>query len=84
MAKKNKIPFNRSERLLEVDSELDAAMETLDETNQRVDGLLAAFEKPDDSGEEGACTDEAADQDALKPEDTADGEEAPEDASAPE
>lgn len=90
MAKKNKIPFNRSERLLEVDSELDAAMEVLDETNQRVDGLLADFDKPDDDGgEEGAFVEKEATEgdpnpDAPKPEDVTDGEETPEDASAPE
>ncbi|MDP7638187.1 MAG: hypothetical protein QGG73_00495 [Candidatus Hydrogenedentes bacterium] len=80
MAKKEQIAINRSERLSEIDVELDAAMERLDETNVRIDDVLTSFDPPEASEEsEGAETfDDGADSHGGNDvEDDADEDEAP-------
>lgn len=63
MAKKARIVINRSEQLSVFDSELDAAMERLDETNVRIDEVLSSFDPPEESGESEDAFDEESDGD---------------------
>lgn len=44
MAKKKRVAFNRTEDLEAVDSELDTAMGRLDDSNDRISGILSRFE----------------------------------------
>ncbi len=44
MAKKKRVAFNRTEDLAAVDSELDTAMERLDDSNDRIGEILSRFE----------------------------------------
>lgn len=46
MSKKEKIVFQRSDELEAIDSELAAAMDNLDETNQRIVDLLGSLDLP--------------------------------------
>lgn len=49
MVPKGRSPLSKSDRLAEVDAELESAMERLTETNERIDGLLSDFEdKPEE------------------------------------
>ena len=56
MDPKEKLPFSKSDKLAEVDAELESAMERLTETNERIDGvLLSALEdKPEEEEREEA------------------------------
>ena len=49
MAKKDKIQLHHSDDLEMVDADLAAAMEQLDQTNERVGELLQSFEPPPQS-----------------------------------
>lgn len=44
MDPKEKLPFSKSDKLAEVDAELESAMERLTETNERIDGVLSGIE----------------------------------------
>ena len=44
MDPKEKLPFSKSDKLAEVDAELESAMQRLTETNERIDGVLSGFE----------------------------------------
>ena len=44
MEPKEKLPLSKSDKLAEVDADLESAMERLAETNERIDGLLSGFE----------------------------------------
>lgn len=48
---KKKVPLNRSEELESVDVELDAALDRLDDANQRIDTLLTTIESGAELGE---------------------------------
>jgi hypothetical protein len=65
MAKKEHVAINRGERLSEIDSELDAAMERLDQTNERIDDVLTSFNLPEASegAEDASDDDEGSDSD---------------------
>ena len=55
MDPKEKLPFSKSDKLAEVDAELESAMERLTETNERIDGVLSALEdKPEEEEREEA------------------------------
>lgn len=43
MTKRGKIEISKSDELLEVDHELEEAMNLLDNTNQRIDDILSGF-----------------------------------------
>lgn len=45
MGKKEKIEFTRSDALQEIDADLEEAMNSLDETNDRVDDVLIRIEE---------------------------------------
>jgi len=51
MGKKQKISLNRSDQLESIDAELGAALERLDDVNERIDDLLTTL-APADSAEE--------------------------------
>ncbi len=44
MDPKERLPLSKSDKLAEVDAELESAMDRLAETNERIDGLLSGFE----------------------------------------
>ena len=44
MDPKEKLPLSKSDKLAEVDAELESAMDRLAETNERIDGLLSGIE----------------------------------------
>lgn len=44
MEPKEKLPLSKSDKLAEVDAELESAMERLTKTNERIDGLLSGLE----------------------------------------
>ena len=44
MEPKEKLPLSKSDKLAEVDAELESAMDRLAKTNARIDGLLSSFE----------------------------------------
>lgn len=52
MIKKKAVEFSKSEDIAEVDQELDAAMERLTETNERIDNVLTGIENPEEEAEE--------------------------------
>lgn len=60
MSKKEKIVFQRSDELEAIDSELAAAMDNLEETNQRIVDLLGSFEPPAPLTEEERAAEAAA------------------------
>jgi len=47
MSKKDKIVFQNPSELDDIDGELTAAMDCLDETNKRIEDLLQTFAPPD-------------------------------------
>ena len=78
MAKKERIAINRSEHLSEIDLELDAAMERLDETNVRIDDVLSSFDLPEANGETEDASDDKEESDGGGDRDAgADEDEAP-------
>lgn len=44
MEPKEKLPLSNSDKLAEVDAELESAMDRLAKTNERIDGLLSGLE----------------------------------------
>ena len=44
MEPKEKLPLSKSDKLAQVDAELESAMERLTETSERIDGLLSSLE----------------------------------------
>ena len=77
MSKKKSVQLNRSKSLTDIDSELDDAMELLDDSNKNIDDLLHSFEELSPGGESSTepesmtdSTDEAASEmDSEKSED---------------
>ena len=53
MDPKEKLPFSKSDKLAEVDAELESAMERLTETNERIDGVLSGIEDEAEQEEPG-------------------------------
>lgn len=51
MDPKERLPLSKSDKLAEVDAELESAMDRLAETNERIDGLLSGFEDEAEAGE---------------------------------
>ncbi len=51
MDPKEKLPLSKSDKLAEVDAELESAMKRLTETNERIDGVLSGFDE--DAEEDG-------------------------------
>ena len=44
MDPKKRLPLSKSDKLAEVDAELESAMDRLAETNERIDGVLSGIE----------------------------------------
>ena len=44
MDPKERLPLSKSDKLAEVDAELESAMDRLAETNERIDGVLSGIE----------------------------------------
>lgn len=59
MAKKTKVTLNRSEDLADIDEELDAAMQRLSDTNERVGEALESFAPEEAAAAEGGASGEA-------------------------
>ena len=52
MSKKDRVVITRTEEFSEIESELATAMETLEDTNSRIEALLQAHAKSDSETDE--------------------------------
>jgi hypothetical protein len=81
MSKKDKIVFQNPSDLDDIDGELTAAMDCLDETNKRIEDLLQTFAPPEP--QEGVAAEPTFTETVTGGEDASTSDESPEEPDAP-
>ena len=74
MDPKERLPLSKSDKLAEVDAELESAMDRLAETNERIDGLLSGVEDEAEVDEAEAGDETQDDLDGAPDAESVDGE----------